>query len=94
MDEAVYREMEQLQGMPIEELRQRYREVFGEPSPTKHKQHLSRRIGWRLQALAQGDLSERARQRALAIANDADLKVQVPSAWIANQRIAAERKRG
>jgi len=94
MDDAVYREMEQLQRMPIEQLRQRYRELFGEQSHTKHKQHLIRRIGWRLQVLAQGDLSERARQRALALANDADLKVQVPSAWIATQRTAPEFKRG
>jgi DUF2924 family protein len=94
MDDAVYREMEQLQRMPIEQLRQRYRELYGEQSHTKHKQHLINRIGWRLQVLAQGDLSERARQRALALANDADLKVQVPSAWIATQRIAPELKRG
>ena len=67
MDDAVYREMEQLQRMPIEQLRQRYRELFGEQSHTKHKQHLIRRIGWRLQVLAHGDLSERARQRALAL---------------------------
>src|SRR6185369_894995 len=49
---------------------------------SRHKQHLVRRIAWRLQALAQGDLSERARRRALEIANDADLKVRVPSAWV------------
>ena len=85
MDDAVYREMEQLQRMPIEQLRQRYRELYGEQSHTRHKQHLINRIGWRLQVLAQGDLSERARQRALALANDADLKVQVPSAWIATR---------
>jgi hypothetical protein len=44
--------------------------------------------------LAQGDLSERARQRALALANDADLKVQVPSRWMAGRQLAPERKRG
>ncbi len=82
MDEAVYREIEQLQGMRSEELRVRYREVFGEETGTHHKQHLVRRIAWRLQALAQGDLPERARHRALAIANDADLKMQVPSGWM------------
>ena len=94
MDEAVYREMEQLQQMQVEELRERYQAVFGEPVRSKHKQHLVRRIAWRLQVLAQGDLSERARQRALAIANDADLRVQVPSGWIASQRTAQKRKGG
>jgi DUF2924 family protein len=94
MDDAVYREIEQLPSMPIEDLRRRYREVFGEDSQSRHKQHLVRRIAWRLQVLAQGDLSERARQRALAMANDADLKMQVPSRWIASQHAAQEHKRG
>src|SRR4051794_20588363 len=40
-------------------------------------QHLVRRIAWRLQVLAQGDLTECAERRAREIANDADLKIQV-----------------
>src|SRR5262249_10941538 len=35
-------------------------------------------IAWRLQAIAEGDLSERARQRAAALANDADLRLSPP----------------
>jgi Protein of unknown function (DUF2924) len=35
-------------------------------------------IAWRLQAAAEGGLSERARQRALAIASDADLRILPP----------------
>jgi hypothetical protein len=80
-DEGIYAEIERLGRLRIPELRARYREVFGEESTTTHKQHLVRRIAWRLQVLAQGDLSERARRRALEIANDADLKTQVPSNW-------------
>ena len=71
MDESVYVEIEELGRMPVAQLRQRYREVFGEDTSTHHKQHLARRIAWRLQVLAQGDLSERARRRALEIAKDA-----------------------
>ena len=78
MEETVWIALEQLKRMPIEQLWARYREVFGEECRSQHKQHLVRRIAWRLQALAQGDLSERARRRALEIANDADLKVRVP----------------
>jgi len=82
MDDGVYREIEQLAGMTVEQLQQRYQEAFGEPTRTQHKLHLIRRIGWRLQVLAQGDLPERARQRALAIAHDADLRTQVPAEWV------------
>jgi hypothetical protein len=85
MDETLDREIEKLQRLPVAELRQRYLEVFGERSQSKHKPHLVRRLAWRLQVLAQGDLNERARQRALAMAKDADLRVRVPSAWLASQ---------
>ena len=46
-------------------LRQRYAEVYGESPPrTGNKTWLRRRILWRLQALAQGDLTERAKRRS------------------------------
>ena len=41
-----------------------------------NRQFLFRRIAWRLQALAEGDLSERARNRALLLARDADLRIR------------------
>ena len=44
----------------------------------RNKQWLIKRIAWRLQALAEGDLSERARQRAAELANDADLRLNPP----------------
>jgi Protein of unknown function (DUF2924) len=87
MDESVYVEIERLERMRIEELRERYREVYGEETRTHHKQHLVRRIAWRLQVLAQGDLCARARQRALEIAQDADLRIQVPSQWMPRDRM-------
>ena len=37
-----------------------------------------RRVAWRLQALAEGDLTERARERALMLAADADLRLRAP----------------
>jgi hypothetical protein len=80
--DAISVEIEQLQRLQIHQLRERYREVFAEETWTNHKQHLVRRIAWRLQMLAQGDLSERARQRALDIANDADLRIQIPTRWL------------
>ena len=67
-----------MQGMTISQLRDRYAEVHGEPSRSRHKMHLIRKIAWRLQALAEGDLSERARRRAEELANDADVRVMPP----------------
>ena len=38
----------------------------------------AKRVAWRIQALAEGDLSARARRRAEEIANDADLRIRAP----------------
>ena len=78
--------------MPIAELRERYGEVFGEQTATTHRQHLVRRIAWRLQVLAEGDLSERAHRRALKIADDRDLRVNVPARVMHLGRGAAKSK--
>ena len=50
--------------MPVSRLRARYAEVFGEPTTSGNRQWLFRRIAWRIQSLAEGDLSERTRRRA------------------------------
>jgi hypothetical protein len=72
-------ELAGLDQMTIVGLCQRYAEVFGEPPPsTGNKTWLIRRIAWRLQAVAEGDLSERARRRAAELANDADLRLNPP----------------
>jgi hypothetical protein len=72
------KELALLGRMTAKELRVRYAEVFGEAARTGNKLWLVRRIAWRLQALAEGDLTERARQRAAELANDADLRQTPP----------------
>ncbi len=67
-----------LQEMTVPELRAKYREVFGEETRSRHKENLWKAIAWRLQALEEGDLSERARRRAGELANDADVRVRAP----------------
>jgi hypothetical protein len=85
MDDGLQTEIAGLWRMRTDDLRRRYREVFGEESTTAHKQHLVKRIAWRLQALAEGDLSERSRRRALEIGDDADLRKTVPSQFAQQQ---------
>ncbi len=80
MNQKIEQEIASLQAMTGMELRVRYAEVFGEPARTGHKTWLVKRIAWRLQALAEGDLSERARRRAAELANDADLRLYPPRA--------------
>src|SRR5262249_26266508 len=54
-------ELAALGRLTVAGLRSRYAELFGEPTRTGNKTWLVRRLAWRLQALAEGDLSERAR---------------------------------
>ena len=75
---SIWSEIDALRHKTVAQLQIRYLEVFGEPSRSNHKQFLIRRIAWRLQALAEGDLSERARERALSLARDADLRLKAP----------------
>lgn len=67
-----------LRGMTPAQLRDKYLEVFGEPTRTGNKDFLCKRLAWRLQSLAEGTLSERARQRAVELARDADIRTTMP----------------
>jgi hypothetical protein len=78
VDPAVWTEIENLRRASLAALREKYREVFQEATRSRHREHLFRRIAWRLQALAEGDLSERGRSRAQQIARDADLRSVAP----------------
>jgi len=78
MQPSVAREVAALKRMTVKQLRGRYLEVFGEESRSGNKDFLWKRIAWRIQALAEGDLSERARRRAEELANDADLRIRRP----------------
>jgi hypothetical protein len=64
--------------MTVSGLRRKYAEVFGEETPSRHKDYLLRRVAWRLQANAEGDLSERARRRALELAQESDVRLTAP----------------
>src|SRR6266446_10099780 len=74
----VAKEVAALEAMSVGELRAKYAQVFGEETRAGNKTWLIRRIIWRLQALAEGDLSERARRRAAELAQDADLLLSPP----------------
>jgi hypothetical protein len=80
MQTSVQQQIAGLHEMTVRELRQRYAEVYGESTRAHSKPHMIRKIAWRIQALAEGDLSERARQRAAELANDADVRIVPPKA--------------
>jgi hypothetical protein len=74
----VDKEVARLQRMTVNELRDKFAEVCGEPTNGRNKQWLIKRIAWRMQANQYGGLSERALQRARELANLADLRLTAP----------------
>ena len=78
MEQNIGKEVARLRRMTVAQLRERYAEVFGEQTRSRHKDYLVRRIVWRLQANAEGDLSERARRRAMELAADSDVRLTAP----------------
>ncbi len=74
----IAKELAALRRMTVTQLRTRYGEVFGEQTRSSNRQHLIRRIAWRLQALEHGTLSQRAKHRAAELADDADLRLTAP----------------
>ncbi len=64
-----------LEQMTVTELVAKYRELYGEPTRTRNKDHLRKRLAWRIQELAEGGLSEEAKRRV------AELGVELPERW-------------
>lgn len=78
MNRSVAVEVARLEKMTVNQLAKRFEVVLGEQCRSRHKRYLIRRIAWRLQANAEGGLSERARQRAEELASDAEIRVTPP----------------
>jgi Protein of unknown function (DUF2924) len=78
MPDNVGREVAALPQLSVSQLRARYADLFGEVTAAHHRTWLIRRLAWRLQMHAEGDLSERARQRASELTRDADLRLNPP----------------
>jgi hypothetical protein len=73
--------------MDARRLQALHRELFGADHPVANAGHLRRKIAWHVQARKHGGLPDSARQHALAIARDTELRARVCDN-------AARRKRG
>jgi Protein of unknown function (DUF2924) len=85
MAHTVVAAIEQLRTLNVIALQKKYQQIFGDASKSSNKQYLFRRIAWRLQANAEGGLSERACHRAVQIADEADLRTRAPKGFLSAQ---------
>jgi hypothetical protein len=86
---AIEKEVAALQRVSTGQLCRRYAELFGEPTRSRHRTYLIRKIAWKLQALVEGDLSERARRRAEELARGTELRLMPPKPLEATPSTAA-----
>src|SRR3954471_21877886 len=82
MAESIVAQIASLKTKTVGQLREVYAEKFGDQTRSRNKQWLFKRIAWRIQELAEGGLSERAKKRALELANDADLRLRTPKGHV------------
>ena len=72
MNAATASEIARLETMTITKVVERFESLFGEKCRSRNKRYLIRRIAWRLQANAEGDLSELAITPVAELALDSE----------------------
>jgi hypothetical protein len=75
MEMNIGKTISELRKMTVPELREKFAEVHGEACRSRHRQFLIKRIVWKIQCNALGDISERAKARALELAKDSDVRL-------------------
>ena len=76
-----------LEKMNVGQLAEKYRELYGEPTRTRNKEYLRKRLAWRIQELAEGGLPASALERIAQLGDD------LPERWRMRQA-AHERNAG
>jgi hypothetical protein len=71
-------QLEALEKMSVAELRDKWLEAYGEPTTAGNKAYLKKRLAWRIQELAEGGLSDRARERIQELVADAPICWRAP----------------
>ena len=72
METTVLRQLTELQDMPFPALKDRWRNLYGTEPPRYKRQHMIRRLAYRIQELAYGGLSEETKTELERIATEAD----------------------
>jgi len=78
MTEPIETTLARLETMTVSELRAFHKRTFGVATSSRHRVWLVRRIAWRLQADAEGGLSERALARAAQLSEGRHLRERRP----------------
>ena len=69
-------ELRRLNGLRVSQLREEFERVSGEPARSNNRVFLVKRIAWRIQAAAEGGLTQRVREMAMRLAREQDLRMR------------------
>ena len=79
MQASITAQIEALKKMTASQLQHKWRELYGEDTHSCNRAYLWRRLAWRVQELAYGGLSERAKARLKELGDD--LRMLPPRDW-------------
>ena len=79
MPDTVIAEIARLRRLTVAELRQEWRRLCGEPTSARNREYLFRRLAWKVQELAHGGLSDRAKARLEELAPDTFPRARKPN---------------
>jgi hypothetical protein len=80
--DPVHRQLVALAAMTVGQLAEKHLDVYGEPTPSRNKEYLRKRLAWRIQELAQGGLSPRS------LAKIIELGDELPTRWRLHSPVA------
>ena len=72
-----------LRRMAVAELQEQWFLLYGEPTRSRNRDYLWKRLAWRIQELQHGGLSDRAEQRIEELASDAFVRGRTPTQAVA-----------
>ncbi len=79
MESSVIQQIHRLRQMTVGELRIEWEKLHGEPTRSRNRDYLWRRLAWRVQELEHGGLSDHTKARIDELAPDAFTPARTPS---------------
>lgn len=73
---SIVKQIEELRAMTVPELVARYKKVFGKEPKVKNREHLWKRIAWKIQEQRFGGLSVAAQRRLEELISEIDLPLE------------------
>jgi hypothetical protein len=78
VSDSIIKEIQALQRMTVGQLRVEWERLYGEPTRSRNRTYLWRRLAWRIQEIEYGGLRDETRQRMFEAAPATFVRSQIP----------------